>query len=355
MKKIVIISSVLFMFSISGYAQIGGLKKLIPKKETEVKSDNKTDTKMESSTGSSAKNDKGEYKTQGITSDVHRSNVGKVLFAPKRESIAFQKEIGSDFKSSFTFGEEIYFRAYLENSLSNFFIKKHPEMDRALINKEAFYTVYFYFDGVLEKKTKIYKNQFQEHQKQEWTSFKGALDNGPSGGEDFLWGDFDNFLRELDGKLSNGTHKIKIEFRPTIENQTLIELETVASGEIDYEVTPTSIRKDDETFCLKKALMKDAVLEGKIMKLFAAEKGNEGTSAKFCRIILKDWDIIRNDLTGRILRRNLRAIVVATNKEGKYFYKTCFLSQEYVGGKFLETIEFSCDDYQYRVNSRCIN
>ncbi|WP_395632910.1 hypothetical protein [Flavobacterium sp.] len=354
MKKKLLFTALIALLNCTSFAQLGGLKKLIPKKETPNKTEVKTESKSQTDHKTQTQNSSGEYQTLGITSEAHKKNMGKIVFAPQRSDIAFQSENEANFRNAFTFGDEIYFRVYMDNSLSNYFIKSHPEMEKSKIDENSYYTVYYFLDGVQEKKAKILKNEFEKEHKQEWTSFKGALNNGPNRGDDLLWGSFDGFLRELDTKLSNGKHKIKVEIRPCIDNPNPIELATVASGEIDFTVTPTSINKNDESFCLKKANMKDAALEAKVLKLFAADKSNAGTTPKSCRITSKEWVITRNDLTGRILRRNLVLLVVALDKDGKYFYKDCYIAQEYVGGQFSNTINFSCDDYQYRVNRRCI-
>lgn len=295
-----------------------------------------------------------DYKTQGFTSKLHEKSVGKILFATKMDFLAFGEEQESSVSNSFTFGEEIYFRVYMDNSLANYIMKAHPEIDKSIVDKNSYYTVYFYFDGNEKKKVKISKTAFESEHKHEWTTFKGALDKGNNPGDPLLWGEFKNFITELDGKLSNGKHTIKVEIHPSIDNPQPIELNAVASGELNYVVNSNSIDKSDEVFCLKKANMKDPIVEAKVLKSFAADKGNLESKAKFARILSKEWEITRNDLTGRILRRHLMLIVVAINKEGKYFYKNCYISQEYIGSKFVDKIDFTCDDNETRINSRCI-
>lgn len=294
------------------------------------------------------------YKTLGFTSKLHEKSVGKILFAKKMDYLARGAEQENNTSTSFTFGEEIYFRVYMDNSLANYILNAHPEISKSNVDNNSYYTVYFSFDGTEKKKFKISKTAFENEDKHEWTSFKGALNKGNNPGDPLLWGEFKNYIIELDGKLSNGTHTIKVEVHPCIDNPEPIELATVASGELTYIVNANSIDKNDQAFCLQKANMKDPVIEAKVLKAFATDKGNLECKAKFARIISKEWEITRNDLTGRILRRHLVLIVVATNKEGKYFYKNCYISQEYIGGKFTDKINFTCDDNETRVNSRCI-
>ncbi|MEM9361886.1 MAG: hypothetical protein AAGA43_04575 [Bacteroidota bacterium] len=54
---------------------------------------------------------------QGITSEMHRKNIGKILFS--NDIIPFQKEDASKIKSRFTIGENIYGRMYLICSIPN--------------------------------------------------------------------------------------------------------------------------------------------------------------------------------------------------------------------------------------------
>ncbi len=190
------------------------------------------------------------YKTLGASSELHKKSMGKILFAPKLETLSFGKEVEAGLSNDYTFGDEIYTRVYMDNSLSNYILKAYPTLDKVLVDEKSYYTLHFFLDGVEYYKKETSKSDFSKSEKHEWTSFKGAL-KSKAFTNALMRGPFAIFLYTLNGKLSNGKHVVKITVNPTIDNPTAIELPAVAEGSINYTVTPTSINPKDEDFCLK--------------------------------------------------------------------------------------------------------
>lgn len=56
---------------------------------------------------------------QGITSEVHRENVNKIVFANNKADLAFKNEKSGRFKNSFTSSDNIYGRVYVDKSIKN--------------------------------------------------------------------------------------------------------------------------------------------------------------------------------------------------------------------------------------------
>lgn len=56
---------------------------------------------------------------QGITSDIHRQNVGKIVFASKKSDLSFKNENSRNFSKSFSTSDHIYGRAYVDQSIKN--------------------------------------------------------------------------------------------------------------------------------------------------------------------------------------------------------------------------------------------
>lgn len=56
---------------------------------------------------------------QGITSEVHRKNVNKIVFATNKSDLAFKNERAEKFKNSFTSSDNIYGRVYVDKSIKN--------------------------------------------------------------------------------------------------------------------------------------------------------------------------------------------------------------------------------------------
>jgi hypothetical protein len=335
-----------------------GIKKNSPilTTTTNKESESKTPTSQNESKAPISNNEptissqNGEYKTAGFSSELHKKSVGKILFAPKVEMLAFGKEIESSLTNNFTFGEDIFLRAYMDNSLSNYIIKGIPNADKALIDEKGYYTVHFFLDGVEYYKKGLSKGGFSKTEKHEWTSFKGALSSKKS--DALVRGEFTTFLRTLNEKLSNGKHVVKISVHPTLDNPTPTELSAVSVGEINFTVNPNSIDPKDEDFCLRNAKMSIPALETKVLKAYKEEKGNS-QNTKIARITSSEWNVIRNKYTGVILRRTLDLIVVSINSENKYVYKNCVIKQEYISGKFEENFTMTTDAYENIVSSRC--
>ncbi len=334
-----------------------GIKKNAPisapknDKESEAKSPTaQTEVKASASNAESATaSQNGEYKTLGPSSELHKKSMGKVLFAPTLEALSFGKEIEAGLSNDYTFGDEIYTRVYMDNSLSNYFIKAMPTLDKALIDEKSYFTLHFFLDGVEYYKKAMGKLDFSKQEKHEWTSFKGALESKVLSNP-LMRGEFKTFLRALNEKLSNGKHVVKITVHPTIDNPTAVELPAVAAGEFNYTVK--TIDPKDESFCLRAAKMSLPALEAKILKTYKEEKGNS-QNPKIARIISADWNVVKNKLTGILLRRTLDVIVISINSENKYVYKNCTIKQEYVGNKFDDNFTMTTDANENIVNSRC--
>lgn len=86
---------------------------------------------------------------QGITSSVHRQNVGKIVFANNLNTIAFKRENPSEFKKHFNAFDPIYARVYLEKSIGN-----TPH------NGSKAYQVYLMYDMYIDGEKVDHKKSF---------------------------------------------------------------------------------------------------------------------------------------------------------------------------------------------------
>lgn len=136
---------------------------------------------------------------QGMTSDIHKENIGKIVFASAE--IEKGKEDADGFKKSFQLGAPIYARVYLARSLYN----------------EAIATTGDGFDATgFELRASIDGDEVNKHtgkMESEWTTYKfvivrGADDTKP-------WDESAWFAEKVLPKLTDpGAHQVKLELWP---------------------------------------------------------------------------------------------------------------------------------------------
>lgn len=269
--------------------------------------------------------------TQGVTSPVHAKNMGRIVFASNVDALTFQKENEAGFGTTFTLGKPIYFRAYMANSVSNLVQRLLPDVSREVIDTHAGYNMKFYLDGSLAYHNML--RDFTEEQKQ-YTSFKGALQ---SEGEAYNGDDlFRLFVAENEAKLTKGAHKLKIELTPFIDYPEEKEGAVMAAGEITLNVGASTADASDTKTCLPAAGLKDATLEAKMMQAFKAKGWSEKPSA--VRITGTRWNIIRNEVSGVIIKRSIGAVVSSTLKNGGCQYQSFLFSEEYDGTAYQDAV-----------------
>ncbi len=171
---------------------------------------------------------------KGITSTVHRENIGKIVFAPGVFPLKEYKE--SEFTSSFEIEDnsDLNFIAFFDNSLTNYLHQLAPSLSVDELLRRGNYQFSFYIDGELFYTENLNRGAGLPHQKNQDTILHKPLissTNADSWGR-FLWA---RFLYRTDGysTLIDGTHTVKIELRPYLNSDDgLIVGELIAEGEI---------------------------------------------------------------------------------------------------------------------------
>lgn len=363
MKKlntVVLILLFILVSTKSNYAQLGGLKNKVKEKvktqdskkeEPQNKSSNPTQSESSSptqNTSPKATNEKvdQEEKTQGITSASHGKHMGKIVFS--NEEISFEKEVESNFINSFTLGDAVYFRVYMNNSIVNTLKKAMPDVSRFDIEDNSSLKVSFFLDG-----KEVYNTAFNGYDlglesRKTWTTFRGALkkqDNSTNALGVIL---FKKFI--INGGLTSGAHKLKIVLYPSYKYGEFVA-EPIASGELSMNVPANFINPDDENMCMPKAKLKNANLETQMIEAFK-EKGWKETP-KVIRIISKDWIIVKHEYTGVPLKRYMTAAIGSTN-EGKCKYQEFDFVQDYNGSSYQKTIYLSGVGKHAEIHCNCL-
>ena len=181
-------------------------------------------------------------KTDGITTNLHKANIGKVTFMNSNIPIDQYKE--SDFLRSFqlTYRSDLNIRVCMDNSVTNYLHQLAPELSAEQLLEKGNLQFSFYIDD-----KNIYKENISpgcwignaNELKNTLTTFRIPLTS--SKGENLwalhLWERFQ--LNGGEKVLKEGKHKLKIEIRPYIkinENDEAKVGKLIAEGQIELVV-----------------------------------------------------------------------------------------------------------------------
>lgn len=175
--------------------------------------------------------------TKGITTPVHKANIGKITFAKGIFPLKEYKE--SDFLSSFEIKEngDLNFIAFLDNSLTNYLHQLAPTLTVDELVQKGNFQFSFYVDGNLLYTENLNQGAGLPYQKNEHTILHKPLlssINADSWGR-FLWMRF-YFRSGGEAALETGTHLLKIELRPYLEHNEIIVGDIIAEGEISLKL-----------------------------------------------------------------------------------------------------------------------
>jgi len=173
----------------------------------------------------------------GITSPLHKTNVGKIRFTA---GVYPQRAYGEgDFLESFEIGanSDLNFSAYFNNSLTNYLHQLAPDLSIEELHKKGNYQFSFYLDEELMYTENLNKGAGLPSQKNEETILHRPLisSNGVDSWGRFLWMRF--FFRSgANFELWDGAHQLKIEIRPYLELDEVVIGDVIAEGEINIQL-----------------------------------------------------------------------------------------------------------------------
>lgn len=191
-------------------------------------------------------------KTDGITTQLHKQNIGKITFMNGNIPLDQYKE--SDFLKSFnlTRKSDLNIRVFMNNSVVNYLHQLNPDLTSDELLKTGNLQFSFYIDDRFIYKENInYGCNFGSGgNKNTSTSFRVPLTS--SKGEDwwamYMWDRFK--LNGGEKALTEGVHKLKIEIRPYLKNDKNDDVKTgdlIAKGEIQLIIkTPKLTTKQIE-------------------------------------------------------------------------------------------------------------
>lgn len=334
MKKLIVCAAASLLLVSTVNAQIGigkikgKIKEATKKEEKSTNSGNSssntsssTNSTTNSSTGNTTntpKKDAGPklYETDGITSEMHKKYMNQVVFASSFSNIQKGQEIESSFLKSYKLGDPLYYRAYTDNSIANY----------AILNGRNTFHLRWKFKVYLDGEQIGIVNTVKQasgEEKEKWTTFKSALivDNLKEFQDGATTENMVSFITENFNKFTVGKHKLKFELFPESETSSPSDMPVVSVGELELDV-PAKLPLNTSLCLLEKAAVSNPKLEAELMK--AANKDGAKNGVKITKVLLmdKDWEDIRGQSTGMILRKEIHAINIGTEENGtKCFYQ----------------------------------
>jgi CubicO group peptidase (beta-lactamase class C family) len=177
-------------------------------------------------------------KSEGISSPLHRANVGKIVFTNKPVTVPIESLSEADFLKTFELGEtaDLTMKAFLGNSLTNYLHRLAPELSADELTANGNYQVSFFVDGALVCQENLYPWWISAERKNTETIFGATLID--SADPESPWGAIWHILQINGGAqaLTAGNHLIKIELRPYVKATELKVGELIASGELRLTV-----------------------------------------------------------------------------------------------------------------------
>lgn len=186
--------------------------------------------------------------TDGILKNIHRTNIGKVIFMDRNIPLEELKE--ADFLTSYELNQSsnLNIRVFLTNSITNFMHQLAPTLSEDELNHMGNFQFSFYVDDTL-----IYKENIHHGcglRKSTTTTFRVPFTD-TTGADWWSIYLFDRFKNNGGEKaLSIGKHKLTVELRPYVkmnENSEALIGDLIANGSIDLIIKDIEIKAEQIT------------------------------------------------------------------------------------------------------------
>ena len=175
--------------------------------------------------------------TAGITSTLHRSNIGHIYFTSKEIPLAGIK--ASDFINTYTLTNKsnLYFIAFMGNSITNYLHRIAPALPADSLTKTGNYQFTLFVDGRLIYQSNLFPGApYPKIQDSATVINKALINNDNSNG---LWSEsFWNRFMHSDGDsaLTEGKHTLQMDIRPYLKTDAISVGELIASGKLNLVV-----------------------------------------------------------------------------------------------------------------------
>ena len=176
-------------------------------------------------------------KTEGITSTLHRDNIGKIYFTAS--SITLNKLKSTDFLQSYTLTNKsnLFFIAFMGNSITNYLHQLEPALSSDSLNKIGNYQFTILIDGKTIYQSNLFPGApYPRIQDSATVINKALINNDNSNG---IWSEsfWNRFMRfGGDSALTDGKHLLRMEIRPYLNGKNTIVGNIIAAGNLNLMV-----------------------------------------------------------------------------------------------------------------------
>lgn len=177
-------------------------------------------------------------KDQGITSRIHRENIGKIIFTSREIALPELKE--KDFLSSYelTNKSDLFINVFMGNSLTNYMHRLAPALTADSLVKVGNYQFTLFIDNNLVYRSNLMPGAPYPKIQDTATVFSKPLINNQQLGSLWSTSYWGRFIRNGgDSALTEGKHVLRMEIRPYVQlagNTKVGDL--IASGELRLQV-----------------------------------------------------------------------------------------------------------------------
>jgi CubicO group peptidase (beta-lactamase class C family) len=172
-------------------------------------------------------------KSDGINSDLHRANVGRLVVVAKP---AAAEVTAADFLTTIDLGKPtaLSIRVFLSNSLTNHLHKLAPQLSIDELNRQGNYQFSYFVDGALIYQENLNPFWVGFENKNKQTIFPVTILDLADPDRPRLWQLF--LMNGGDDALTPGTHRVRIELRPYVRAPEVKVGELLAAGDIQVVV-----------------------------------------------------------------------------------------------------------------------
>ena len=176
-------------------------------------------------------------KTEGVISELHRDNIGKIFFTSKNIPLSGLKKV--DFVNTYklTNKSNLYFIAFMGNSITNYLHRIAPAVSADSLVKIGNYQFTFFVDDKLIYQSNLYPGAPYAKIQDSATVINKPLinnDNGHGLWSESFWNRFMRFGG--DSALTEGNHTLKMEIRPYLKMEEVKLGELIATGKLNLIV-----------------------------------------------------------------------------------------------------------------------
>ena len=177
-------------------------------------------------------------KNEGITSPLHRANIGRILFTAKPVPIENLTE--AEFLTTVELRDtaDLSLRIFMANSLTNYLHRLQPGLSVDELNGQGNYQFTFYVDGALVHQENLNPFWGSAENKIKQTTVGFALLNAAepdsAGAGVRIWRLF--LMNGGHQALAAGTHRLRIELRPYLKTAEIKVGDLIAAGELQVIV-----------------------------------------------------------------------------------------------------------------------